>query len=126
MNNHLVFYVPEEVPEVSVHRYSGGSLPVTPKLLRVRQSADAQLLGAAEVWLPLSHLPWYRIHRLTVEQIYQREKEGSRAVMEYELATEAGYTTRHQTLEVGRLGCRLISCYGFSNVEQSAPSMTRQ
>lgn len=57
MINGLVFYVPETVPDVSVHRHSSGSLPVAPKFLRVRQSADAQDLGRAEVWLPLSHLP---------------------------------------------------------------------
>lgn len=49
MNDHLVFYVPETVPDVSVHRHSSGSLPVAPKSLRVRQSADAQILGRAEV-----------------------------------------------------------------------------
>ena len=52
MNDHLVFYVPEKVPDVSVHRHFGGSFPVAPKFLRLRQSADAQILGRAEVWLP--------------------------------------------------------------------------
>ena len=114
MNDFLVFYVPEMVPDVSVHRHSGGFLPVAPKSLRVRRSADAQLLGRAGVRLPLSHLPWYRIHFLTVEQSYQREKEGSRAVTEYDLATEAGYTTRDQIFKVIGLGCRLIYCFGIS------------
>ena len=74
MIDHLVFYVPEKVPEVSVHRHFGGSLPVAPKFLRVRQSADAQILGAAEVWLPLSHLPWYRIHFLTWDRSIKEKK----------------------------------------------------
>ena len=136
MINGLVFYVPETVPDVSVHRHSSGSLSVAPKFLRVRQSADAQNLGRAEVWLPLSHLPWYRIHFLTVGKFYQREKEGSLPVTEYDLATEAGYTTRDQTFKVVELGCRLMYCFGISvtsgsccamrsAIEQSAQSITR-
>ena len=114
MNDHLVFYVPEMVPDVSVHRHSGGSLPVAPKSLRVRQSADAQTLGRAEVCLPLSHLPWYQIRFLTVGQFYKREKESNLAVTEYGLATEAGYTTRDQICNMIGLGCRLIYCFGIS------------
>ena len=94
MNDHLVFYVPEEVPDVSVHRHSSGALSVAPKFFRGRQSSDAQILERAEVWLPLSLLPRYRIHFLTMEQYYQREKEGSLAMTEDDLATEGGYTNR--------------------------------
>ena len=47
-------------------------------------------------------------------QFYQGEKEGSLAVTEYNLTTEAGYTTRHQVFKVVGRGCRLVYCFGIS------------